>query len=414
MYLQNSTDRTIIVKLSNPKFSKHTKPGEIIYVGKDYLSRLSVETQEMVVDGDVEILTQPPFQGYPLGFRTLGVVEVEDSLSIDTHRSLLSEGMEVVPTGYRGEEALKRESPKDNNTFLVLVRDGEVLEPGTGFMLSKAFFQGANRVVFKDIEKGNRVVAVRAGVGLKERIDHLKAYFPHPGPPKPFRSFWTPKTVRVLFPSRGRPKELRKTIDEWRKNCYSPKSVYMTVSVDSDDPKLSEYKKLLENVNNVVLHVGEHKGVNSAVHSALKSTDEDVVVVAADDIESFESWDLRVRHRLRGKPGRGLVTWDGYAPVNYEVPSVYIASRGLIDDWGYVLWPEYHKVWGENDFFERLLLEKRCVWALDLLFSHKSHRFIQVNNDSTSKAISLQENYDKGLDIYRKRKARAFDEPLPF
>jgi hypothetical protein len=127
-----------------------------------------------------------------------------------------------------------------------------------------------------------------------------------------------------------------------------------------------------------------------------------------DDFEAPRDWDSQVKERLRDREGKCLFVYDDMHNVSVGLQTMTIMSRSCYEDWGYCWYPEYLGMYGDRDYTEHCLLERRAVWALDLTFVHNHFKKTGAPMDRTYVHGNAREKYGVGRRVLTERRGREF------
>lgn len=175
--------------------------------------------------------------------------------------------------------------------------------------------------------------------------------------------------ISVIHPSRGRPQQAFETAKKWILNsdiCFE-----YILSLDNDDPKLNEYKKLFDEDHNIYqLAIGfNNKSAINAINFGAEIATGDLFVVISDDMDCFPGWDTELLNELQGKSDFLLKTRDGIQKTLVTLP---ILDRKYYERFGYVYEPGYSHMCADQELTAVAIMTNRLLYS-DLLFEHKHY-----------------------------------------
>lgn len=176
-------------------------------------------------------------------------------------------------------------------------------------------------------------------------------------------------TVAVCIASRGRPEELRHTIQRAKELAVEP-GTHFCVALDVDDPTITQS---CDNLNS--LHKGEEFTIvsvdtredslgakyNRAAGQAYGAT---ALALGVDDaFMSCEGWDRKLLYAAsQFEDGVGVI-YSGQRNGPCQLPDAMAVTRGWIEKVGFFM-PEYFPFWWHDTWIDELArFTGRYVWA---------------------------------------------------
>lgn len=207
--------------------------------------------------------------------------------------------------------------------------------------------------------------------------------------------------ISIIHPSRNRPRQALKTINEWLGFAKDKSQIEYILSVDRSDKDLIAYKRLCSE-SGIKCSIGNNKSAIEAINGAAKITTANILLVVSDDFGAFQDWDEKLLMEVEGKEDWILKTQDGIQDWIITLP---ILDRKYYDRFGYVYNPGYRHLFCDTEMTSVADLTGRKLTS-DLFFEHRHYSvkksrkdLINVKNDNTWK---------QGEKLYNERKAINF------
>jgi hypothetical protein len=228
------------------------------------------------------------------------------------------------------------------------------------------------------------------------------------------------KHIILKYPTRQRPGKFMNNLRAYMEKASGKNKITYVISMDSDDLLLnnSRIKHFLENLpkteNTLVeYHYGERGGKIAAINRDVPSTDWDIIVSTADDMEPVDNgWDeIIVQDMVREFPNM-------YGSLNYNndprleekgvdgfktLITLPVIGRKLYDKFGYIYHPDYKSEWCDNEqteVFESLGV-LRHINSRPII-----HRWAENQDALMQHNMHVGSSHDR--DVYLKRKANNF------
>lgn len=202
--------------------------------------------------------------------------------------------------------------------------------------------------------------------------------------------------ITVIHPSRSRPISAFATACKWK--YWADKEFEYILSLDSDDPSISEYLELFDNFGiNAIGTENENRSVVDAINNAAKIATGDLFIVISDDFDCLKSWDTMLIAaiywdaealflQLDRKTDFIVKTQDGIQKTLMTLP---IMDRVYYERYGYIYYPDYLHMFCDQEMTAVGHMLGKVI-TVDLKFEHmhysvgKSQRdAISIRNDST-------------------------------
>jgi hypothetical protein len=185
------------------------------------------------------------------------------------------------------------------------------------------------------------------------------------------------------------------------------------LSLDSDDAR--NYMQVVAEIAGyfpIRVLVNQNRSVVDAMNNGAEISTGDVLLYVSDDFECPLHWDLEIQKRVRksNKDGQWVLEVnDGIQPsYDNSIQTILILSRGYYESAGYLYYPEYISVWGDNDFTQRARLMGVNIPAWDLVFKHNHYSIGGLPHDDTYRRENSPKAYQHGEAVYRRREKDHF------
>lgn len=209
-------------------------------------------------------------------------------------------------------------------------------------------------------------------------------------------------------------------VDSWREwsNKMSPDSPheveYILCVHASDYGKLPfEFlKEQEESPTGIKITVIGRTGkvcANASWNAAAKVSTGDLLILNADDLFPCHYWDLELANACPLPTDQEfLLHVDTGSPRDYELISHPVMSRGLYSRLGYMFYPEYESMFGDDDLTELCAKMNVICNARHIQFRHENPLFTNAPQDAVFQYTNRQEAYDAGRATLARRRAENF------
>lgn len=145
------------------------------------------------------------------------------------------------------------------------------------------------------------------------------------------------------------------------------------------------------------------RGVVAAINAAAAGAKGRILVMAADDCEPPEGWDLAIRAELAGQLHLPRVLWvsDGYS--DQPVITHPIMTRAFYREQGWFFCPEYPHLFCDTELTVRALAAKQVIDARHLVFRHHHPMFTGEAPDALHAERNSPAARNEGLAIFKRR-----------
>lgn len=231
-------------------------------------------------------------------------------------------------------------------------------------------------------------------------------------------AFTKVKKIMFVQATRGRPGPGIEAALRITRNMRSNMPFSYYFSLDTDDPTLPEYRKNISHLPFVSdICVGNNKGCVDATNAgALRLSDEDLIVVSGDDMAIRQvGWDMYVLDFIERNISTDeyLVHFPDETANSKEIAIYQILSAPLYRKMGFIFYPEYISMYGDNDLWatcNRLgVIHNFRSPPNPLLFYH-DHPGLggAMEWDDTYKRTNDASCYRKGEEVFKRRELENF------
>lgn len=182
--------------------------------------------------------------------------------------------------------------------------------------------------------------------------------------------------------------------------------VELIVSIDSDDPELSNYQYRYSGIATKVL-VNDNKCVVEATNLAAKEATGDILIYLSDDFFPPDDWGQLILKEFEDATGPRLLKVDDMLQ-KFHVPvlTIPIMNRALYERLGYFWHPEYKSMFVDEDLYWTATKLNALKMCPHLKFPHEHVSIGKAAMDETYRRSSA--NWDQGKAVFAKRKAAGF------
>lgn len=211
------------------------------------------------------------------------------------------------------------------------------------------------------------------------------------------------RTISLIHPSRSRARTAYKTAMKWLQDPGQP--IEHILSIDSDDPYISDYKFLLSDevsglFDTTKILVNENRSAIDAINNAAKECTGDIIVVMSDDFDCPQNWAVDLLRLTEGKTDWIAKTPDG---IQNWIITLPIMDRAYYNRFGYVYYPEYKHLFCDTEMTCVGDLLQKTI-KLDIPFKHNHYSTGASKKDSVSERADSTWGQGEALFIERARK----------
>ena len=244
-----------------------------------------------------------------------------------------------------------------------------------------------------------------------------------PAPPALTRS------VSVIIPSRGRPDQLVKCVDQLFASVEAEfargLNLEVVIVIDDDPESLNAVKDRMESgcwLESVVLQQRtEASGPMSAWNDGLRESHGEIVVLGADDLWFAEGWLTYALQALETLPDSdGLVGLNDASGQDRDFATHYLATRRWLarEQHGCLVVPLYQRQFIDPEACFRAQISGRYAFAVRSVVEHRHYLWGKSDRDITY-ALNTNETFTSDQELFQRRKADGFPNnfapviPLP-
>lgn len=206
--------------------------------------------------------------------------------------------------------------------------------------------------------------------------------------------------VSLIHPTRSRPQKSFDNSTAWM--TFSNVPTELIVSVDSSDPKLSEYQKLYAG-----LLINDNTCVVEATNKAAAAARGDILLYLSDDFRCFGGWGKVIVEEFQKYTGPVVLKVDDMLqPFRNGVLTIPIMNRAAYDKLGYFYHPGYKSMWVDVHLYYRATKLGMLKYAPHIKFEHAHVSVGKAENDETYKRSAA--HWQQGQDLFEKHKKMGF------
>lgn len=206
-------------------------------------------------------------------------------------------------------------------------------------------------------------------------------------------------SISIIHPSRSRPDKSWKVCQDWLAKSHT--SVELIISLDEDDPFLSEYQDKHKYFGTIL--VNNNRSAVDAINRAAEVAKGDILIVVSDDTECFYGWGRHIRNHMQGKCDWILKTQDGIQPWVITMP---VMDRAYYERFGYIYHPSYLHAWCDTELTCVAELTD-CKVDTNFNFPHNHHSIGKSEKDEVSERADL--SFEIGRLNFETRSEKWFD-----
>ena len=211
--------------------------------------------------------------------------------------------------------------------------------------------------------------------------------------------------ISLIHPSRNRPDQASETAKQWLSNMFSVLNLAdYTLSIDSTDSKLKDYKENFIEGFNVI--ISDNNNVVEAANNGAKNCKGDILVLVSDDFECYPDWDIDLINHFTEHKNNVLKTNDGLQGWIVTLP---IMDREYYESCGYIYYPEYKHMFCDTEMTHKAELEGKLHKRMDLLFKHNHYTQGETKKDEVNDKANA--TWEHGEKIYLERVKNCFGIP---
>lgn len=211
--------------------------------------------------------------------------------------------------------------------------------------------------------------------------------------------------ISLIHPSRNRPDQASETAKQWLSNMFSVLNLAdYTLSIDSTDSKLKDYKENFIEGFNVI--ISDNNNVVEAANIGAKHCKGDILVLVSDDFECYPDWDIDLINHFTEHKNNVLKTNDGLQGWIVTLP---IMDREYYESCGYIYYPEYKHMFCDTEMTHKAELGGKLHKRMDLLFKHNHYTQGETKKDEVNDKANA--TWEHGEKIYLERVKNCFGIP---
>lgn len=209
----------------------------------------------------------------------------------------------------------------------------------------------------------------------------------------------------LIHPSRGRSRQALNTLRYWKENASRKYTIEHILSLDSDDPDLSNY---MVNFSDSIKVIENNTCVVEATNAAAKKAKGKILIYLSDDFMCPTNWDEFILSKTNHLANTNWLLKVNDCLQKFETPvlTIPIMSKELYNTLGYFWHPDYKSMWVDVDLYFVCKNNNWIINAPELNFSHLHYSIGAAPKDETYSRSDM--HWDQGKTIYEKRQALNF------
>lgn len=227
-----------------------------------------------------------------------------------------------------------------------------------------------------------------------------------------------PTTILVKWPTRERPALFRRQFNAWRQRQSGRHQVHYLITLDSDDPTMTDQLAQFTACPNIHAVVGPPSGKIGACNRDMEiigrlwpGMKPDIVMLASDDMTPIaQHWDRQVVHDMDAcfpLYDGALHYHDGYLGGDTLI-TLSIMGWNLYRRFGYFYHPSYKSLRCDNEFTAVVRVLGKYRYSPQTLFRHD-----HIGRQSDSLHRKNESFFQADGAMYNARKTRGFDLSPP-
>ena len=208
----------------------------------------------------------------------------------------------------------------------------------------------------------------------------------------------------LIHPSRGRARQAREAIAEWRGAASGRWDYEYLLSIDADDPQQDAYAAMAADCG-VALLVHRNRSIVDAVNHAARRSTGDVLIVVSDDFGCPPHWDLALEAAIGTRRNVAVLVNDA---IEGRIMTLPIVDRAFYESCGYLYHPDYISMFCDDDLTEHAAQTERLVDARHLSFPHRHPSNVGGVLDATYQRQGRALAWIEGRRVLAKRRATRF------
>ena len=227
--------------------------------------------------------------------------------------------------------------------------------------------------------------------------------------------------MRILlkFPTRSRPQQAMRVIQQYSNMAINPKSIGVAMSCDSDDDSMTrtlvkdEFDRILGQFGWHRIYYGNSKTKIEACNADMEKIEYpwDIVVLVSDDmIPVLRGYDDVIRaHMMSSFPDTNGILWFNDGHQEDRLNTLSVMGRTMYQSFGYIYHPSYKSFYCDTEFTDlcRGRLKSKCLYVSACIVRHEHPGNGYGGFDSLYQKNQLAWNVD--MDNYINRKEYPVD-----
>lgn len=207
------------------------------------------------------------------------------------------------------------------------------------------------------------------------------------------------KQIIVICPSRGRPKMLGEMIQSFLKTS---KISMLTIGLDSDDPYLHEYMRILKDQDSSIQFIVLKPRTTTQIINeiAFLPSEAKFLSVTNDDfIYHTDGWDVILTEEIKSR-GKVGIAYGNDLLQNQNMPTTNVISSEIIKTLGWLQLPTLTHLYGDS-VWGYLGRQAECLYHRpDVIIEHKHYFSKKVLKDETFLRTNSTEMYNRDHEAF--------------
>ncbi|MBI4485354.1 MAG: glycosyltransferase [Acidobacteria bacterium] len=210
--------------------------------------------------------------------------------------------------------------------------------------------------------------------------------------------------ISLLHSTARLPDGWRPAMEAFLGQAVDPKNVEYILAVD-EGLEFSLPAETVAGWGRAVLVQQGVTGPNSGYNAAAKAARGDILMTIADDYFPLPDWDEEIRQAIPDVGEEVVLDVDNSDGSTWLLP-FSILTRKYYDRYGYILYPGYHGLCGDNEFTIQARRYGVVRPARHIVFEH---RHVDRGLPPMDEIYARQKgHYKEAQELFRRRQAKAF------
>ncbi len=210
--------------------------------------------------------------------------------------------------------------------------------------------------------------------------------------------------ISLLHSTARLPDGWRPAMEAFLSNASHPKNVEYILAIDEDQDFSLPPEAVAGWARSAVVQAGV-TGPNSGYNAAARVAHGGILITIADDYFPRPGWDEQIRDAVPDVNEEVVLDVDNSDGSTWLLP-FSILTRKYYERYGYILYPGYHGVCGDNEFTEQARRDRVIRPARHIVFEHRHPDRGTAPMDEVY--ARQRSHFDEGKRRFKERKAKGF------